>query len=557
MSWRSKSYEELPALSVRGEELRRSLRVVTLAWMYGIVWMSCVSGSHVKIFARMLGFNNFHFGLLTAMPYVATVGQLFAAILIERSGLKKYQFVECGTIHRLLWLGLALIPLLLPIPSALAVAAMLVIMGTSWFANALATPAIMTWLGDLVPKRIRGRYFANRFMYARPIQITVVLALGVVLNLFIDSDLPETRQAQPVLMWVICIIFTVAALFGAADILLFRRVREVVRPVSRPRDPDEVFHFDAPRPAWWNLPGMAVYTGRFFRAAVSQLVVQPLQDRVFRNYVAYGTTLAFAVSVPGWFFWRNATENLGFSPLGANFLFLVVSPVLGLIGAKWWGKALDRWGRRPVLIVASMGTWLSVLPWFLATRHTPSPRFLIDAVNAVAGVVAGWFGAQGYVFWGPDVPLGAYLVAAFASVFGGIAWTGVQLAQNNVILGFSDGQGRSKYIAASSVLISLGGILGGLFGGVVAQLLEMLAGSWGQTRLDIGPLHWNQWHATFAISFVTRLLAVLWLVHMPDPGAATTRAMIRHVSVNVYNAVSTMLFYPLRVFGWGRGEDPE
>ena len=76
MSWRNKSYDEVPALSVRGQRLRQSLRTVTVAWMFGIVWMTCIAGSRLTIFARMLGFNNFHFGLLAAVPFVATLGQL-------------------------------------------------------------------------------------------------------------------------------------------------------------------------------------------------------------------------------------------------------------------------------------------------------------------------------------------------------------------------------------------------------------------------------------------------------------------------------------------------
>ncbi len=82
-TWRERSYEDvLPALSVRRKDLRKSLRTVTVAWMYGVVWMSCVSGSHVNTFARKLGFDDFAFGLMTAIPFVATFGQLLATVLI-------------------------------------------------------------------------------------------------------------------------------------------------------------------------------------------------------------------------------------------------------------------------------------------------------------------------------------------------------------------------------------------------------------------------------------------------------------------------------------------
>ena len=109
MSWRSKSYEVLPALSVRGPELRRSLRIVTAAWMFGVVWMVCISGSHVKVFGRILGFYDFAFGVMAALPWMASFGQIIAAVIIERTGLRKYQFIECVAINRLLWAAVALL----------------------------------------------------------------------------------------------------------------------------------------------------------------------------------------------------------------------------------------------------------------------------------------------------------------------------------------------------------------------------------------------------------------------------------------------------------------
>jgi hypothetical protein len=65
--WRELSYEEVPALSVRGAHLRRALRTVTLAWMFGVVWLSASSGSHIRILAGRLGFNDLAFGVLAAL----------------------------------------------------------------------------------------------------------------------------------------------------------------------------------------------------------------------------------------------------------------------------------------------------------------------------------------------------------------------------------------------------------------------------------------------------------------------------------------------------------
>ena len=552
MPWRRQSYEVLPALSVRGRALRESLRTVTRAWMLGVVWRSCISGSQMKVFARMLGFDDFDFGLLAALPFVATFGQLVAAVLIEQTGLRKFQFLHCGTITRLLWLVVAAIPLALPVPGRSGIVTTLLVLLTIWFAGAMTDIAWLTWMGDLVPRRIRGRYFAARLRWTQPVGIVVVIALGILLDAVSRGGAPETAQEQPLLMYTICGIFAVGALFGTADILLFRSIRDVVRTTPEAR-PKPVFKITAPRPARWHPASVAAYAAGLAGSAVYQMLIEPLKDHLVRRYVLHGMTIAFVMSVGGWFFWLNAMENLGFSKLGVNFLFLVLSPVVGIFAAKVWGRLIDRWGRRPILIICTLGTITSILPWFLVTRDTPHPQFLQDAANRLAHALGAVVGRPGWVWVTEQTPVGAYLGGVVAMVAGGCFWTGVTLAQTGILLGFSDGQGRSKYVAASGVLISFGGIAGGIAGGSVAQALHFLQAD----PIRIGPFLWNNWHAAFALSAVGRILAVGWLIGMPDPGAVHVRYVLRQMGTNVYNAMTTRLFYPLRIFGWQREKGPK
>ena len=109
--------------------------------MYGVVWLSIIGSSGVRVFAKMLGFSEFEFGLMTAIPNVANVAQLLASVLLERTGLRKYQFLYCSSVHRLLWLVVAVIPFALPVPSRVAVVCMLLTLAFSWFMNALGAPA--------------------------------------------------------------------------------------------------------------------------------------------------------------------------------------------------------------------------------------------------------------------------------------------------------------------------------------------------------------------------------------------------------------------------------
>ncbi|HUT60456.1 MAG TPA: MFS transporter [Phycisphaerae bacterium] len=529
MPWRRKTYDELPALSVRRHELRRSLRLTTVAWMLGVVWMACVMGSQVNLYARMLGFSDFEFGVLGALPFVGTLGQLVAAVLIERTGLKKYQFLFCGTIHRLMWLAIAAVPLVLPIPSKLAVWTMLMMFVMSSFMAHLASTAWLTWMGDLIPRQVRGRYFANRMLFTRPILIAVAIAVGLVLDWASVPGAPVTGAAQPKLLWVLCGIFAVAALFGVGDILVFHKVREVLPSL----DEDRLLSA--------GIDGL--------RSAVRQLVVEPLKNRVFVHYVCYGATITFALTCSAQFIWRNALEYLEFSKLTTQILLLVVSPIMGVVGVKTWGALVDRWGRRPVMILSTFLAVLSISPWLFAKPHMPAPAFVSDSINAVLQAVGSVFGRSDWARVSADMGLGTILIVLPAPLIGGIAGTGIGLAQMSVILGFADGHGRSKYMAAAAVMIGVGGMLGGLAGGVVAQVLRHLQ----QTPIELGPLAWTNWHIVFLVSIVFRIASLLWLVNMPDPGSRPVRHLARVMGGHISNAVVNRLFFPLRVFGWGRG----
>jgi hypothetical protein len=156
-------------------------------------------------------------------------------------------------------------------------------------------------------------------------------------------------------------------------------------------------------------------------------------------------------------------------------------------------------------------------------------------------------------------PVGAYLLGVTACTIGGFAWMGVMLGMEGVIMGFADGPGKSRYVAASSVIFGLGGALGALSGGIVAQSLAWMQ----ETPLVIGPLAYNNWHVTFAMSFAARVLAVLLAWRLADPGSATAWTVVKELRFNAYNALASWLLSPFRLFvlrgrrGPGRGDSDE
>ena len=82
-----------PVDEVTGPALRKSLAFVTVAWIFGSVWSTAISGAPLTIFAKTLGASRFEFGLLSALPFIASLASMPASWLTERTGARKRMFL--------------------------------------------------------------------------------------------------------------------------------------------------------------------------------------------------------------------------------------------------------------------------------------------------------------------------------------------------------------------------------------------------------------------------------------------------------------------------------
>ncbi len=498
MSWRHKSFEVLPALSVRGKSLRYSMRTVTVAWMFGIAWMACVCGSQMTLFCRMLGFNDRDFGILAALPWAATLAQAVAVTFIERTGMRKYPVVVYAGIHRILWLAIAAVPFFFGSGRG-AITVFFIVFAISSVLAHLAQPLWWSWMSDLIPRRVRGRYFATRSLMTAPIQIVTVIAAGILLDRAVITDAPMTIDAQPVLLWTICGIFVCGGLMGMIDPLLHLRVREISSPVQAD-----------------NSTGRR---GRGFFKGLVWTVVEPVRliagsfrDSQFRMYAIYGMVITFSMTVGGQFFWLNALEKVGYSKLGANVVFMVCGSAGALMMVRFWGRLTDRWGRRPILILTTVGATVCPVVW---------------------------------LFISPGNLVLAYMLGGAAAIVAGTMWSGINLAQTGIILGFSETAGKSRYVAAAAIITAAGGFAGGIIGGQVAQSLHGF-------EISAGQFTWNNYHVIFLMAIAARIGAVFLAIGMPDPGAKPLRDIMKRARFNAYNNVMPRLFWRLRTLGQRR-----
>jgi MFS family permease len=484
----SVTYEELPALCIRGRELRGAMRVVTMAWMFGTVWMVCAGGTAVLNLGYLAGFTDFHWGVWAAMGFASTLAQLPASYHIERTGHRKRLFMVANISGRLMWpvlgvlaVGLMVLPNTAAARLMVAWMALAVVLGANALGQ-LATPSWNTWMADLIPARIRGRFFARRNVYSLSVQLTATVALGLLLDRVCPPLLREQIQngvkhaGDPEvrwLVWTLLGIFIVAGIMGTMDIALFRRVREIF--LRSPRA----------------------------RIAPWEIVLGPLRERRFRQYVLSLATVTFGVALSMPFCGVHCQKYLGFNNLEAMLVLMMWGPIGSLVSSSFWGRATDRWGGRPILAITTVGIAMNIWGWLIMPPH-------------------------------------GQVMAAMVNIFGGIAWCGYGIARTNLDFGFIDRDGRSTYGASTNVILALAGVVGSLVSGAMAHWTEGVS-------FHIGSFQVINYHLVFAASGLFRLGGLFWLIGMPEPGAKPVGVVARQMAQGVLHNVPVLVFAPLRM----------
>jgi MFS family permease len=321
--------------------------------------------------------------------------------LIERSGRRKGTFLWSLYAQRLAWGPIALIPLMLFGHSEPG-RALTVFLGLMFFMYAvgsIGSPAWLSWMSDVVPSRLNGKYFSRRRQWGILAAAPAAAFVGWFLDHRVGSD------CRAILGWC-SIIFLCAGVCGLADIHLFQYVPAHDRPPRRSHRLRDTFR-------------------------------EPLRDRSFLCASGFIATLTFALTFLGQFATLYLLDQVGARNMTVQ-MALVVAPMVGqwlVLGA--WGRAADRAGKRPLLILAAIGLVPVGIGWCFVTRGNV------------------WL---------------AYLLAGL----GAALWTGVEVVNMSLVLERSARrqQGAGGYAAANSVIINVAGCLGGLAAGGIAQLLR-------------------------------------------------------------------------------------
>src|SRR4051812_5272728 len=152
---------------LNGRQRRAAMEKSTWAWILGSVWLTAVAGVPYTNFAKALHASEFQFGVLAALPFIASLLSLPARLGTEATGKRKKIFLWGQYFQRGMWLPIAVVPWVMVkwYGGGVASAAMAVFLGLVFVMHcgaAVGGPGWLSWMTDIVPERVRGKYFARR-----------------------------------------------------------------------------------------------------------------------------------------------------------------------------------------------------------------------------------------------------------------------------------------------------------------------------------------------------------------------------------------------------------
>jgi hypothetical protein len=391
--------------------LRRSLKLSVGEGLAAEIVGACSGSTVLTGWALFVRASPMTLGLIVALPQLAQFVQIPAAWITSRWGSRRTAMWAVGLSRQSLLL-LCPLPWL---PRETQESLLIAVAAVSTMLAVIGNNAWVTWMGDLVPRGIRGRYFGSRTAVT-----TVGAAVGTIgAGAFLDLLRRHGREGLG-----LALLALTGALAGLVASWLMRQQQPSQEELHR-------------------------------RPSVRDLIA-PLRHENGRRLIAFQVTWNAAVGLAASFFTVYMLRQLQMSYV-AIAVYGAVTSTTKVVFAPRWGRTIDRLGARPVVIVCSFA--ISAIPflWLKADPHQLWPI----AVDAIATGLF-WGGQNQALF---QLPLAvapsrgrawhlavfstaAGLTFALATTFGG--WLVGQAPASMVIVGHE--------VSAYQALFALSGV---------------------------------------------------------------------------------------------------
>ena len=288
--------------------------------------MAGAGETYFSAFAIFFKATTTQIGLLASLPpLVSSLAQLFSAWLGHKQLSRKQIILSGAVMQAFLWLPLMLLP------AMFREAAVAIIIGCIVLYHAAGSVVAPQWsslMGDLVPEKRRGRYFALRTRYTSVATFLALITAGLVLHFF---------QKYELALYGFMGIFSLAALARWVSVY---HLAAMVEPQHATPALQLLF-----KEHWW----LHIKQSSFLRFSVFFALMQ------------------WAVAIGSPFFAVYMLRDLHFSYV--EFMSISAASVLmQFLTLNGWGRVSDVFGNR--LILAVTGFAIPVIPvmWLFSSN---------------------------------------------------------------------------------------------------------------------------------------------------------------------------------------------
>ena len=424
--------------------IRRGLNWILAGNVFGTLFgIICGGGTAAMVgLAGSMGASDMEFGLLVAIPQIAALLQIPFSIIVNRTQKRKLYMLTVGLISRVIWMVFGLLPLLSRVPgSLLPLYTLITLLGISSAMGAMINVCWFPWFSDLTPIRIRGRWLSVR----DTILAVASLLFGLVVAWLLDVLPLQSKYVT---------IFLIGGALGVMDMVCFAPAPQVFHQNQR-------------------------------KISVRKTFMEALKNKPYMHLVIVWTAWCFTANLSGAYLTPYAMNSMGLNFMQITVFGTVAASVATVVAVPRWGRALDRFGAKNVMLLGCIGASLTPAFYLFSTPGNVFPTLLHNAVGA-------------------------------------LFWSAANLAANSMQLSTSPDESRPTYIAMFSCITALAGVaLGTMCGGWLLEWSH--SAGWFTGSFD-------RYKALILLSVILRFGFTLLLVpRMPQDGEGTLRDAVRYL----------------------------
>ncbi len=311
-------------------------------------WWSIMFGageSYLGAYFEFLKFTCFQISIISTLPALTgSIIQSLTGILFHILKSRKRLLILLKIIQGFMWL--CFIGSIFYTKNFI----ILLLISSIYYIAALSQMAPWnSWMGYLVPSKIRGRYFGNRSQIVRIFMLLSSILAGLILHYFSSDDTSVG----------FFLIFSIAFLANIGSIYYLKKKYEP--------------------------PYKLVNENR------NKVNLKSKNNNKIKSFILFDSMSEFSISILAPLVVLYWLRDLNFSYFDLTIV-TTISQLVALIAMRYWGKILDRYGTMSTIHLASV--ILIVLPFFWYMIYFLPDKFILPATILIASLSAMIFGGR-------------------------------------------------------------------------------------------------------------------------------------------------------------------